>query len=534
MGKTQYILSMNKKKFFDLVTKDTKTRRFAKRLVYSRVILTFLLILVQIVLFLLFIIWLNKYLDYFLAGNIILSLLFIGYLSNCKGKNEFKIAWMVPLVVFPLFGIAAYIMYNLNPGGLSLKLKLVAVKNKTLEYQPSAQKTLEVLNEYPYVSDLGIYFLNTGNFPSYKDSSLKYFPNGESFYPDLIEQIDKAEKFIFLEFFIIGIDESWNKILDLLAKKVRQGVEVRLLYDAVGSIMVASKTYQNYLAELGIKSHIFIPLIPFFSTRLNNRDHRKIIIIDGNIAYTGGLNLSDEYFNHGKNRFEYWKDNAVKIQGPAVRTFTSMFLQNWNLESGEKEDYEKYLRIDYKKQTEPGLIIPYGDDAYNKYDIAEETYLYILGKSQKYVYITTPYILLDNQMLSNLIFAARRGVDVKIVVPNVADHFITFCIGRIFLKDLMDAGVEVYLYNKGFIHAKTFISDDRIATVGSVNLDYRSFYHHFECGVVAYQSSEIFEIKRDYEELIENSTRLTTELYKKIPLYQKFFGYLFKIFAPLM
>jgi len=525
---------MNKKKFFDLITKDSKTRRFAKRFVYSRVVLIFLLILAQIILFLLFIIWLNKYLKYFLSGNIALSLLFMGYLSNCRGRNEFKIAWMIPLVVFPLFGIAAYIMYNINIGGISLRRKVSEVKKITSDLQPQNNEAKLLIEQYPQITDLSNYFFNTGNFHSYSQNQVKYFPSGEAFYPDLLEEIKNAREFIFLEFFIVGIDESWNKILDLLAKKAKEGVEVRLLYDAVGSIMVASRTYQQYLAELGIKSHIFIPLIPFFSTHLNNRDHRKIIVIDGKIAYTGGLNLSNEYFNFGVNRFDYWKDNAIKVKGSAVGGFTTLFLQNWNLETSTPDDYQKYIWRDYETFNEEGIVIPYGDDAFTKSDIAENTYLYILGKAQHYVHITTPYVLIDNQMLSALIFAAKRGIDVSLIVPSRPDHFITYCIGRVFLKDLMDAGVKVYLYNTGFIHAKTFISDDKIATVGSVNLDYRSFYHHFECGIVVYKNSEIEKIEEDFQNSIQLSTRLTPELYKKIPLIQRMTGHLFKIFAPLM
>lgn len=525
---------MNKKKFFDLITKDTKARRFTKWFVYSRVVLTFLLILLQIILFLMFILWLNQYIEYYFAANIFLSLIFMGYLSNCKGKNEFKIAWMIPTVVFPLFGIAAYIMYNINIGGLSLRRKVSEVKRITNELQPSVFETQKKLEAFPEVADLGSYFIRTGNFHAYTDSSLKYFPSGEDFYKDLIPELEAAKEFIFLEFFIVGIDESWNKILDVLSRKVREGVEVRLLYDSVGSIMVASRSYQKYLADLGIKSHIFIPLIPFFSTRLNNRDHRKIIVIDGKTAYTGGLNLSNEYFNYGKNRFAYWKDNAIKIKGPAIQSFTTMFLQDWNLEVKETDDYKKYIQRDYELCNSAGLVIPYGDDAFNNYDIAEDTYLYILGKARHYVHITTPYLLVDNQMLSSLIFAANRGLDVSLVVPSRPDHYITYCITRVFLRDLIVAGVNVYLYNPGFIHAKTFISDDSMATVGSVNLDYRSFFHHFECGTFIYKNQEIQALEDDFKDIVANSTKLTLAVYKKIPLFQRFCGHLFKIFAPLM
>lgn len=511
---------------------------FARRVVYGRVVLNFFVILLQILLYVLFYVKLNSYVEYFFGGSILLSFGFVVYLINKKGKNEFKMAWMLPLIVFPLVGIAIYIGYHANRGGIRFRKALQKVKNETKGFIPDANYTQSVLEHSKQINDIEKYLINVGEFYPHKDNKVKFFPNGESFYPDIVEKIKNAKKFIFLEFFIIQIDESWAILLELLEEKVKEGVEVRVLYDAMGSIMVSSKSYLSSLHKKGIQAKIFLKLIPLFSTKLNSRDHRKIAIIDGEVAYTGGLNIANEYFNIGENRFSYWKDIAVRIEGPAIRTFTTLFLQNWNVDFKKKtqiEEYEKYINLDYKAYpNEKGIIIPFGDDAYNNFDIAESLYLYIINNAVSTLTITTPYVLLDNQLSSALIFAVQRGVKVTIVVPSVPDHLVTFCVGKIYIKDLLDAGVEIYLYQKGFIHAKQIIGDKQMAIIGSINLDYRSLFHHFECGVFMYKTSAVKEMDNDFQQILKDSVKMQVEDYKKIPKRHRFIGRIFRIFAPLM
>jgi cardiolipin synthase len=318
-----------------------------------------------------------------------------------------------------------------------------------------------------------------------------------------------------------------------LEKKIKDGVEVRILCDGLGSPVFSTSYYQKYLKSKGIISQVFIPIVPVFSTHLNNRDHRKIVIIDGELAFTGGLNLANEYFNKGKNRFPYWKDNAVQIQGSAVHTFLQLFLQNWNLFTKSPEDFSHYLPTTSRQYKSSGITIPYGDDFYNNKDIAENIYLYIINKAKNYLYITTPYLLIDNQLQEALFFAVERGVEVSIIVPSIPDHLLTFSIGKTYLDSFINNGIKVYLYQKGFIHAKTFISDDHIATIGSVNLDYRSLFHHSENGVVFIDSPVIDSAKKDFEESLKASIHMQKGDYKKIPLYIRMIGRLFRIFAPL-
>jgi len=415
-----------------------------------------------------------------------------------------------------------------------MKKNLAEVKKKTAHYHKSPDKAEEILRKYPDVQGIGRYLIKSGNFYPHDENEISYLKNGEECYPCLFKDIKNAKKFVFLEFFIIHIDESWQHLVDLLAQKASEGVEVRITFDAFGSMLVSSRSYQKYLESKGLKSLNFSPMTAFFSTRMNHRDHRKIIVIDGDIAYTGGLNIANQYFNYGENRFEYWKDNAVRIKGSACQNLTTLFLQTWNIYTKKEDDYENYLFESNIKSQQKGLIIPYGDDAFNNEDIAENIYYYMIENSKKYLYITSPYVILDNHMLESLIFAVKRGVSVNLIVPSKPDHLITFCVGKTYLKTLMENGANIFLYDKGFIHAKTFIVDDKYASVGSVNLDYRSFFHHFECGALIHESPVIADIKKDFEETLIDCTRMTPTNYKKLPLRYRFWGRVFRIAAPLI
>lgn len=517
-----------------LIVKDRHGKAIFRKIVYSYFLMAFLLIAFQIFLFCLFLIKLYPYLELYLGGSIVISTAFMIYLSNCKGKNEFKLAWLVPTVIFPFFGVAAYIMFHTNLGGKKMGKRLAYLKNKTENISNSNQNINNIAEKFPKIYGLAKYLNNHGNFYPHTNTKVTYHSCGEDFYPDLFNTIKAAQEFVFLEYFIIDVDESWILLLELLEQKVQEGVEVRILFDGLGSPIASSKTYIKYLNELGIKAHPFQPVVPFFSTQQNSRDHRKIAIIDGKVAFTGGLNLSNEYFNEGENRFAYWKDNAIRIEGSAIQNFTTMFLQTWNLQTKIDDNYEKYINRPYEAFDTNGLVIPYGDDAYNNEDIAEEIYNYILDNSKKYVHITTPYMVIDNQLMDSLLFAAHRGIDVSIIVPATPDHFLTFCIGKTFLKTLVDNSIHVYLYQKGFIHAKTFISDDEISTIGSVNLDYRSLYHHFECGAVIYDKETALTIEEDFQETLKDCIEMKSEDYKKIPSHIRILGRVFRIFAPLL
>lgn len=526
-------MAKNKTDLTNLIIKDKNGRRFLAKIFYSRVILSFFIIALQISIFILFCVRLNPHIEYYYGTSIGLSAIFMIYLSNSRGRNEFKITWLLPLVIFPLFGVSAYLMYHGNYGGRYYRKRMNKINDKLKGFYPPEEGFSKLL-EKAEIEDLGKYLLRVGKFYPYQNNQLEYFESGEVFFDELCRSLEKAKSFIFLEFFIIGVDESWNKILRILEKKVKEGVKVRIIYDGIGSVAAAQSSYQKYLESKGIEAHVFLPVIPFFSTQINNRDHRKIVLIDSEIAFTGGLNLSNEYFNYGKNRFAYWKDNAIKISGPAAVSFTRMFLQTWNLQSKKEEDFAYFLHGGQKTYESKGLIIPYADDAFNKIDIAENVYLYLINHAKKSLDITTPYLLIDNHLLTDLIFAVQRGVRVRIAVPSIPDHFTTFCIGKTFQYDLMKNGVEIYEYQKGFIHSKTFVCDGKIATIGSINLDYRSLYHHFECGCLLYKNDVVKEMQEDFNQIVKDSSLMTCESYKKSPAIRKFAGRALRIFAPLL
>lgn len=514
---------------------NKKLKSIMKKFLFSRIALFAILLIVQLFLYLSFLLWLEPYIDVLLGSNIGIVLVFMIILANSNGKNEFKIAWLVPVSIFPIFGVAMYCLYHTNGGGIKTKKRLEYLKQKTESYLADKSAYEPKINEYPEVKGLTNFLINSGKFyPSY-DSKVTYFPNGETFFEDFLAQLEKAKEFIFIEFFIIDVDESWEKIVSVLERKANDGVKIRVLYDAIGSVLASSKFYVDYLHKKGIDAQIFLPLFPFFTTQQNNRDHRKIVVIDGKIAYTGGVNVSNEYFNMEQRRFNYWKDNAIKIEGSAIKSFVVMFLQTWNISKKHDDDFEKYIESCNYSQQESGVIIPYGDDAYNNQDLAENIYLHIINNAKNYVTITTPYVLIDNQLFEALSFAVNRGVEVSIIVPAQPDHFVTFCMGRVFIKNLIDKGVKVFEYDKGFIHAKTFISDDKFATIGSVNLDYRSLFHHFECGALLYEKPCIAQIKADINETIKNDCKeFTLESYKKFSVIKRIIGRVFKVFAPIM
>ena len=513
-----------------------KRYRIVRRILYSKMVLSFLFLIVQFVVFFAFVVNLSQYVIYIATSNFLLGIIFAIYLSNRQGKNEFKLAWLVPTLVLPIFGISLYVYTRIAMKNFGLQKKLSFARSKTDPFLPAQ---IEVQSTFCEVADLVHFLCTAGGFPAYQGCDVKYFSCGEEFLEDFLAEIQSATSFIFIEFFIIDLDETCLKIFKILKEKAAQGVEVRVVYDGIGSVMASTRAFQRYLRTVGIKSKIYMPLIPVFNLQQNNRDHRKIVVIDGQVAYTGGLNLSEQYFNIGQNRFSYWKDSALKIKGEAAKTFSSLFLQIWHVAKSFAKtpvdtDCTKYFPPAQKSASTGGIVIPYGDDAYNDMDIAENVYLYILAKAQRYVYITTPYIIIDNQLKEALTFAVERGIEVSMIVPARHDHFVTFCMGRTFLKTLVECGVHVYLYLPGFIHAKNFVCDDKIATVGSVNLDYRSFFHHFEGGAVLSAYPEILRIKRDFEQTLLSCKRMQVCDYQKLPLYMRFVGRVFRVFAPLV
>lgn len=446
-----------------------------------------------------------------------------------------KMIWIVLLIVTPTLGVLMYLYIKFQIGSFVLKKRLKKIDNRSERYLNQDEK---IINDLTYinknVASLAKYVDKYNGCPIYRNTTVDYFPCGEEMYKSIIEQLEEAKHFIFLEYFIIERGKVWNSILRVLEKKVQQGVEVRVMYDGLCTFTKLDIGYYKKLRNKGIKSKPFAPARPFLTSQQNNRDHRKILVIDGKVAFTGGINLADEYMNV-IDKFGYWKDTAIMLKGDAAKSLTLQFLQMWNVSTKSIESFGKYLNVKNDQlTTDSGYVMAYCDDPFSDERIGESVYHDVINSSTRYCYIVSPYLVLDNITINALTFAAKRGVDVKLIMPGIPDKKYAYCLARTYYEELLKAGVEIYEYIPGFTHAKMFVSDDEKATVGTVNLDYRSLYLHFENGCFIYRDKSIARIKDDFDDMINQSRKVTLLQCKNRPLYYKIFGRLLRLIAPIM
>lgn len=506
------------------------------KIIFSRTTLAILSIALQLLIIVTTYKYLNDYVTMVFGFFTIISLSVVVYILNLKQNPAYKITWIIPILVFPVFGVLIYFFIRSQPGTKEMNRKLQYNRENTAEYLKQDAVIKELLdNTDMQTSNLVTYMNNCGGFPIYTDNDVQYFPTGEDMYIDLLDELEKAKKYIFIETFILERGIMWNKILEILRDKVNQGVEVRVMYDGMGSIMLLPPNYPKTLHQMGIKCKKFAPVKPFISTAQNHRDHRKIFVIDGEVAYNGGLNIADEYINR-KIKYGYWKDTAVKVRGKAVQNFTMMFLELWNVSNKNNDDYEKYItNIQYDATNiQKGFVLPYSDNPLDNVEVGRQIYIDLLNTARHYVHIITPYLILDNELLTILIYTAQRGVNVKIIMPHIPDKKFVYYLGRSFYKDLIKAGVQIYEYMPGFTHAKMFVVDDEKAVVGTVNLDYRSLYLHFECGTYIYKNSVINKIEEDYQNTLKQCELITLKNVKEYSFVKKYIGKSLRFFAPLM
>lgn len=470
----------------------------------------------------------------------IVAIVVVIHIVNRSMNPNNKLLWTFLILLSPVFGLLLYLIFGRRGIVISERKKMDAIKKEMLKYiyqTPEANQTIELENKAVYRQMK--YINDWSGYPMYQNTSTKYYKCGEEMFPDMIKELELAEQFIFLEYYIIEEGYMLNYILEILEQKVQAGVDVRLIYDDIGSIGTVSKDYAKVLEARGIKCIPFQPFRPWMSVLVNNRDHRKIMIIDGKVGFIGGTNLADEYINHVE-RYGYWKDTAVRLKGEAVRSLTIMFLTMWEYVGGEKADVEKILDsqagVEKLRQNvaEDGFVQPYCDCPFDEEYVGETVYLNIINQSVDYVYIFTPYLIIDNEMLTSLCNAAKRGVDVRIVTPGVPDKRIIYWITQSFYRVLIKSGVKIYQYRPGFLHAKSFLCDDKIATVGSVNLDYRSLYLHFECGVFLYKCQAVQELKQDCMEVFGCSDEITITFCEKQHVLVQLFQGVVRLLAPLL
>ncbi len=502
------------------------------RVVFGRTGVILLLVAIQIAMLFVVFRWFEKYFGWFSAAQAVFSVAMILYLFNCGMDNSAKLTWLILMMLFPVPSTVFFMFTKADIGHKALKDRVEQLISETMTALPQDESVLDERNvKDPCTDALCRYINRSGCFPIYRNTSAVYFPLGEKKYAALIEELKKAEKFIFLEYFIIDEGQMWGRVLAILAEKAKQGVEVRLMYDGMCEIALLPHDYPKRLERLGIKCRVFAPIAPFLSTHYNYRDHRKILVIDGNVAFTGGVNLADEYINRG-SRFGHWKDTAIMLKGEAVTSFTLMFLQMWNINE-KTPDWSRYL-TPAKPVNAVGYVMPFGDIPLDNEKVGECVYMDILGRASRYVHIMTPYLILDGELEAALKYAAERGVDVKLILPGIPDKKAAYALAKTHYKSLISSGVKIYEYTPGFVHAKVFVSDDIKAVVGTINLDYRSLYHHFECAAYMYGTDCIPDIERDFNETLAKCRAVTHETIKHEKLGYKVAGAFMKIIAPLM
>ncbi len=470
-----------------------------------------------------------KYLGLITLFYSIASILIVLGILKESTRLSNDLPWIILILIFPIFGTILLITLGKNYSKNKLLKNILDYEKKYSSYlvqEETIKKEIEDknLDNIQYLINRTSYFVSTNN-------EITYYHFGEKFYPELLKELKKAEKFIFMEYFIINEGVMWNGILDILKEKAAQGVEVRILYDDMGSIAMLSTNYSKQLAKYGIKCIPFNKLSPFRGIFMNNRDHRKITVIDGKVAFSGGVNLSDEYINVN-SKLGIWKDNGIKIVGDAIWNLTVMFLTLWNANTKEDNDITKFKYDFHNHDTNHGYVIPYGVAPLHKDLIGEDVYINMITSAKKYLYIMTPYLIIDTDMVNALCRAAKRGVDVRIIVPGIPDKKIVYTQTSSFFKVLHDNGVNIYTYTNGFVHSKVFLSDDIRAVVGTINMDYRSLYLHFENGIYMENVSEIQEIVKDFENTLQDSKKLN-DADVKAGLVKSLWQAVLRLFAPL-
>ncbi|MEE1087193.1 MAG: cardiolipin synthase [Schaedlerella sp.] len=503
-------------------------------IVFSRTALVLLLILLQICVLLYVTTTLNEHAVYYYGAMAVMQAVVIIYIVNEKGNPEFMCTWIILILVAPVFGCLFYIYAKLELGTKYIQERLESLDSETKVFLKQKKEIIDDIRfRKPANANLSCY-LNRMHFPAYRNTKIDYYESGEVYFPVMLKELEKAEKYIFMEYFIIDDGYMWQSILDILKRKAAAGVEVRLMYDGMNSISRLPHDYPKVLQKYGIKCKLFSPILPVLSTTHNNRDHRKICVIDGKTGFTGGLNLADEYINEIE-RFGYWKDTAIRMKGDAVQSLTMLFLQMWNVSEQKKEEYEKYLtKMSSDLRDDLGFCIPYGDSPFDREDVGKEVYFHILNHAKKYVYIMTPYLILDREMVAALTRAAKSGIDVRLVLPFIPDKWSAFSVAKTYYKELISSGVKIYEYLPGFVHAKVFLSDSDTATVGTINMDYRSLFLHFENAVFIYNNPVIYEIEQDFDKTFKKCARITVADLKKINPFLLLTGKVLRLIAPLM
>ena len=468
----------------------------------------------------------------------IIGVVIVLWIVNREINPSYKLAWTMLILVLPILGVALYFIFGKSRIASIMQEQFEKRVDESLQFLQDDPKTRQALEEAdPSAVIQSRYISDASHFPVHENTSAEYFQVGDDMFPVLVRELKQAKKYIFIEYFIINDGVMWQTILNILEEKAAEGVDVRLIYDGFGCLTTLPHKYYAELSKKGIQCQVFNPFRPILNIIQNNRDHRKLCIIDGWVGFTGGINLADEYINQ-KERFGHWKDTAVMLKGEAVWNMTIMFLHMWEVVacSSAKIEYEQYFPHRYHKEKfeGEGFIQPFCDTPLDEEIVGENVYLNIINRARRYVYICTPYLIIDNEMMTALCLAAKSGIDVRIMTPGIPDKKLVFLLTQSYYKQLLEAGVKVYEYQPGFLHAKSFVCDDEVGVVGTINLDYRSLYLHFEDGVWIYKNKVIHDIKEDFIETLEYCHPVSLEFCQNRNITVRIMQNILRAFAPML
>ena len=481
-----------------------------KRFFTGRLFLFLLIVGIQVVLLLFFLFWFSDRLPAAEAVLFACSLILTLHIINKRQDPAYKIVWIIPVLIFPIAGFLLYFFFSqrrIRKRDREYALQIHRETNACLEDGDGICRLMESREE----DRLGLiaYIRKAREYPAFTDTETEYFPKGELFLERFLKELEQAKRYIYLEFFTIKHGVMWNAVLKTLKKKVQAGVEVRLIYDDLGCAGSLEKKYAQELERQGIRCAVFNRLNPMFASMFNNRDHRKIAVIDGETAFVCGTNIADEYIN-AIHPFGLWKDACLMVKGAAAWGFLVIFLQTWDFLCGEKTSLIG-LRPKIGEWKKDGFVQPYADDPLDEMHLAENVYLHLIYGAQKYLYVTTPYLVLNSALTAAFCTAAEKGVDVRIVTPGIPDKKTVFMVTRANYRELLESGVKIYEYTPGFIHAKTYICDGEYAVVGTINTDYRSLFLNFECAALLYRNSAIGDMYSDFLETVDACRPITLE-----------------------
>ena len=511
--------------------KEADVKNGVKRLIFAGVA-----IVLQLAVIMLINLRFAQQAEWFAIGMRLLGAMLVLYIYNNRTPSAMKMTWIIAIMALPVFGASFYLLAGLNRGTFRMRKRFKEIDAKLFPLLPDGSAPLARLNEVDNrAANISSYLSQTSAYPLYDDTTITYYDDAAKGIEAQKEELSRAQHFIFMEYHAIEDAESWRAIQDILEERVRAGVEVRVFYDDMGSIGFVNTDFVKRLEAKGIKAKVFNPFMPGLNLFLNNRDHRKITVIDGHIGFTGGYNIANEYFNL-THPYGHWKDTGVKLVGPAVQNLTTAFLEMWNASAeGDVDDtmFRRYLPQVLPNPDAQGFVQPYADNPMDDYPVGEDVYISVAEYAKDYAWFVTPYLIITDEMEHALRLAARRGVDVRIITPGIPDTKMVYGLTRSYYYNLVRSGVRIFEYAPGFCHCKMSMADDVLATCGTINMDYRSLYHHFENGCLYYGCDAVADTKADFEWMFDQS-REVTEQYRDPAAHMRLWYAILRLASPLM